>query len=249
MALEDQTFGIANVTFPLVAATTNGLLLDADPSCYYLLDFLASVIGTHLGDRWEAECALAGRTDITSAIASRVPYDPAPYLRGTQYEFPMLAVYRERETYRETDSVFAASETDWAIDYVLPPMSAGDAERLLPMLRAVGAVVNQRLGASQDDAYSTTESLCDRAGFASAVMDRAEYGSWQHGDDLSLPAIRMHVRTVEKEFTPSGAYDSIGAIQDAHVDLATNDGLLGDVAIVRIDTDRGFDGGEGAGFG
>lgn len=246
MALEGQTFSCGGVVFPLTPSTTNTLLRDGDPSCFYLIDFISSVIATHVGARWTAQATAAGRTE-TSAVATKVPYDPGPYLRSGQYTFPLLAVYRSEEVFTDRGSAFFAVETEWQVDYVLPAMSAADAERLLPMLRLVGAVVRQRIGRSQDDGYSAS-TLCDLAGFTTAVAERATFGAYDRGDDLTLPAVRLTVRTIEREGYVAGSYDGLSEARDMRLDIVTNDGTVADVVVVRVDTSRGFTAGFDKGY-
>src|SRR5271166_2734890 len=94
---EPNQFKISNVLYPLPTATGNSALQDLDSCVYYLLDFNAGVIQANAGARWTQEVtALQGMglaTEIsTTLVGTRIPYNPIPFLKSTNFQFPILAL-------------------------------------------------------------------------------------------------------------------------------------------------------------
>lgn len=162
-------FRLGGVTFPLTASTSNSLLRDSDPALYYMLDFFAEMIRTHLGSRLAAQATVAGLT-ISNAVAMRIPYDPAPYLLEEQLKFPLLAVYRKQSTFRGNISR-RHHDGEFEVAYILPPLSAAQAEQLLPILRSVGRVLDNRAEMGFDPTYTPP------GGSAGALVWSTSYAS------------------------------------------------------------------------
>jgi hypothetical protein len=152
---EAQNFYYGGATFPLTSSTTRSLLRDADPAVYYALEFYAQVITTHLGTRLLAEATAAGATKITAAVAETLPIDPEQYLTEEHVRFPLLTLHREGTTYRYVNRRRAALHK-LKLAYVLPPLKPAQAERLIPILHAVGLLIDQKSAQGKDPAYTPT---------------------------------------------------------------------------------------------
>lgn len=141
------------VVYPLTESTSNSLLRDADPTIYYALDFFSSMITMHVGARLLAQAAIIG-APIPAAVAMTIGYDPAPFLEQSYFQFPLLAVYRKRGRLREKTGTWRHDEGELNVDYILPPLSAAEAEHILPILRSVGRVIDMRTEQGWDPTYT-----------------------------------------------------------------------------------------------
>src|SRR5690348_12262480 len=136
------SFAQGGAQFPLTDATSNSLLRDCDPALYYTLDFFQSVLRTHLEARFLAECAnvpsiLVANRPPSGIVQTAAPYDPAPYLTQFQAGFPLLAVYRSKSVFKWKTQAFMDTVGAWYVEYVLPPMTAGQMDRISPILRGI----------------------------------------------------------------------------------------------------------------
>lgn len=202
---EAQNFYYGAVDFPLTAATTNSLLRDADPAVYYALEFFARVITVHLGDRLVAEATAAGATNITSAVAETLPIDPEQFLTEEHLRFPLLTLHRESTSYKSISKRRQAKHR-LRLAYVLPPLRAAEAERILPILHAVGILIDQKCTQGLDPSYTPSAPVGtagefvwsgDRAGVSKVEVKESSIGAFQASSDLYFPAIVLTLEMSE----------------------------------------------------
>ncbi len=186
-----DTFGRGGVTYPIPVSITNTLLKDADPAIYYTLDYFQSVLNTYMRPRLLTEIARSPAiTSITTAVSAVVPLDPVPYLQEQHFKFPLLAVYRKKETFREKSVALFEDDAEWAVDYILPPVTGGQLERLAPFLRAAGQILFNRIENMMDPAYSNGAAVWDLAGISKIELVEASYGGYAGTGGLFFPAWR-----------------------------------------------------------
>ncbi len=184
-------FGHGGVTYPIAAATTNTFLKDADPAIYYTIDFFQSVLNTYLTARLTAELSRSPAiTALTAAVASVVPLDPLPYLQEQNFKFPLLAVHRSKETFTRMSLSTMGDDSEWAVDYILPPLTGAQMERLSPLLRAVGQVLSNRIENVSDPAYAGGANIWTLAGIAKVELTEASYGAFAGTGNQVFPAWR-----------------------------------------------------------
>lgn len=192
------SFKHGSVEFPLATGTGNTLLRDADPALFFLLEFYAAVIATHLEDKL-LEYAPA---HIEEAVAETLPLNPEPFLVEAQLRFPLLAAYRKKGR-----PEYVGSAKLWVSDldvvYVLPPLEAGEAMQILPILHAVVAAIDNRTEQGMDPAHTPTggaagDHVWETAGVARAEVVDYSTGSYQATEDLYFPCVILQVRLHEK---------------------------------------------------
>ena len=92
-------FKVGNVIYPLTADTTNSLLQDSDPTLFYIIDFIRTVLQTYVGERWKSEIdkinSEKGGIPINDGyvVATTYPYDPKRFYLQNKPVFPILAIY------------------------------------------------------------------------------------------------------------------------------------------------------------
>lgn len=177
------------VQYPIQIGTNQSLLRDADPFIYYALDYFAGVLETHLGARLVAEATQAG-LDWTAAVAYRTPVDPAPYLAQEQFKFPLLAVYRKRVTLNDHTGGKRRSIHELECAYIFPPLSAGQAERLLPALHAAADIIDDRTDQGFDPNYLAGAAVwgSSYANVESVSFKEGSFGAFPGLDGQHFPA-------------------------------------------------------------
>lgn len=222
-ALERGTFQWGGVVYPVTPATTNGALHDLDPSVYYAIAYWTAVLGKYLGERWSAECTAAGRADIASTIVkSSIGFDPDGYLTQYQAGFPLLAVYRTGETVADHTVVWERTDATWSVDWILPPLTVAQAQRLTPFLPAVAHALVDRTTEATDSIYAAPWQA---AGLQEIGITAARYGYWQQTETLRFPCVHATALVRERRMPVSGGFDQFAGV-DMRIDSANPDGSV-----------------------
>ncbi len=220
------------VQYPLTGATGASLLRDADPSLYYILDFYTSMLALHLGTRIAAQASIAG-APIASAVAMYIGYDPSPYLTQGYFKFPLLAVYRKKEKMVEKSKVWRDDQADLDVMYILPPLSAAEAEQMMPILRTVGRVLDLSTEQGWYPTYAppagATGALVwgpDHANLEKIEITEGTYGAWEHVNDEVFFSWRGNISMTERGSKVTTGIGALGAFSGATgaLDLADEDG-------------------------
>lgn len=226
------SFKYGNVQYPLPASGSGlggvgaSLLRDADPALFYLLEFCESILRTHLESRFTYEATACGAQHIGSIVSETLPLDPVPFLTEQHIKPPLLAAYRKSGKPIWIGST-KHSVDDIELVYVLPTLQAGEAERLLPILRAVAAVLDNRIEQGFDPAYTPTsptgtagESWWKRAGVVKAGVMGVSYGEYAGANGLFFPAVTMNIEMTERSDFALDTYDELDRV-DADIDIDT----------------------------
>ncbi len=256
------SFKHGGVTYPLPAedsglgGTGASLLRDCDPAIFYALEYYASVINTHVGTRLVAEAVAAGHDKILSAVGETLPVNPENWLTSEHIRFPLLSLYRKSSTFRIIGQrKFSTHVLELA--YVLPPMNAGEAEKLLPILHAVEVLLDNRTEQGFDPSYTPSTPTgtagespwsASRAGVARVGITASTTGAYTPTADLFFPAVVM---TVEMEERSEAVLSELEAYEGSDIteDFAAPDGttipdflevtLNAAPTIVSLDVDTG----------
>lgn len=216
------TWSYGGVTLPLVSPGTNSLLQDADPAVYYTLDYFQSVINTYIGARLVAEAAKSPAvSQITSAVSAVLPYDPAPYLTENQFKFPLLALYRSKGSFKDHTIAWPHRIAEMTLQYILPPLNAGQAERLLPALNAVATTIHERIENMFDPSYQSGLKVWQAAGIESIILQTETYGRWDLGQGLSFPTWTAKLQVAERVSFAAGGLSPLAGL-DLTEDVASN---------------------------
>lgn len=221
MADEAHGFSRSGVSFPLTSSTSNSLLQDADPALFYLLEYLSWIVTNDVGDRLEAEATVCG-APITNAVEYTLPYEPSHYLASQQVKFPLIAVWRDEEQFFDRTRTYRAANVTLHAVYVLPVLSAGQAEQLLPILSAIGKAWSDRVNQGSDPEFTPTGQTQGSSPFAAGGVEKIDvtagrYVVWNDGGDLTFHAYMADIEMTERATFDSSDYDDFDGI-NAHVD-------------------------------
>ena len=209
------------VSFPLPSSTANSLLQDADPAIYWTLQYFQSVITSYTETRLLAQCALSPAIAIPKAVMYAVPYDPAPYLTELQAKFPLLAVYRVSDKFEDKTIAWIHRMSTWRVQYILPPLNAGQMERVgAPHLAAVGMVLHNRIEEIQDANFQSDTLVWQNAGIESIWLGQGTFGRYEGGQGLTFPSWSCTIDVKERLSYQAGQLQSFGGV-DVTVDQAS----------------------------
>lgn len=200
--MDYSSFKWGATTYPLPASGSGiggagaSLLRDADAPLFYVLDYYASILNRHLSTRFLAEASAAGAQQISSIVAGVLPLDPTPFLTEQHIGFPLLAAYR-KETRFENIGGRKHSVDELEVAYVLPPLQAGEAENLMPILKAVVSVLDNRTEQGMDPGYLSGAHVWRTAGVAGAEVKSAVYGAYAPPSEDVFPAVVLKLELKE----------------------------------------------------
>jgi len=217
------------VEFPLTTDSDRTLLEDVDPALFHALAYFAWALDYYLGARLVAQ-AQAIDAPIAMAVNGRVAVEPAPYLTGGQFRFPLLALYRQRERTDARTTVWMRDTSEWEVAYVLPFMAPAQSSAIQPVLRAVGRVISDRCLRGADPAYTPPggtagENTWRRAGIEQIRLREASYGSYpliQSEVSKMYPAWIGRLEVSERDQAVIGAFEPFGGAV-IHEDIASPD--------------------------
>lgn len=216
--------------FPLDASSSESLLFDADPFLYYALDFFQAMIERHVGARLMA--AAADVPSIEAPVSYAVPIDPMPFLaQSTHYAFPLLGVYRKSGRLEDRTVGWRHDATTFEVVYILPPLDAGEAERVVPILTAIRDVLDDRARHGADPSYTPRGGAAgdpfwvDLAGIERVTFREAEWGVIPDGKGLPFYALRMRGEVCEREDTPATGFENFAGA-DLDVDMPDASGAV-----------------------
>lgn len=240
--MAEGDFYQGGLSFPLDPASANSLLRDADPAVFFALEFFSQSIQTHLGPRLVAEATAAGATDITVAVAEAMPIDPEQFLAEEHLRFPLLTLHREASTYKYlTKRRVEIGRLKLA--YVLPPLQAGQAERLLPILHAVGALVDRKCTQGLDPTHTPSDGeagdfVWPSAGVSKIEVKESSLGAFQISSDLFFPAIVLTLEMWELADATVSAYEDFDG-SDVGIDQREESDGTTIETVVEIETQQG----------
>lgn len=202
---EDGYFTFGHFQAPLTASTANSALYDCDYTLYTLIAYYKFCFETYLQDRWNEEVVAANLPELAGSIVSYVlPYDPIPYLKQIQSKFPLLAIFPIQEEFSHKTVIHDSVKVSFQILWVMPPIEAAQAERLMPFRRAVAKTLRNRTNHKFDPGFRNGEQVWEVAGIESIDFQSASYGSIENLDtDLFLPTLQINLQLVERTFPDS----------------------------------------------
>ena len=148
-----------------------------------------------------------------------------------QLGFPILAVYRVRDTLFEDRTIAWPHRVgEWNVQYILPVLNAGQMERIWPILKAVGDVIHNRIETMFDPSYQAGARPWTLAGLESIKLQSAEFGRYSDADKNIFPTWKAKLEVKERVGFALGELGLLAGIDPA-TDLASPTApLVSDVA-------------------
>lgn len=192
---EFQVFQYGGVQYPLIAVDPGTELLSiCDPILATLLDFFEYRIGYYLGDVLTS-ASTGGHAPITSAVETKIAVDPEILSKADQFKFPLLAVWHMRSDLRDQSTNWRERTRRLGISYVLPPLSAAQEIRILPLLSSVEAVIDHSIKQGFDPGFNSGERVF--LDTRKAQLMTGSIGRYPFGDTIDFHAWRGEMDLVE----------------------------------------------------
>ncbi len=218
MALESAAHQHGAVILPLTVASPNSLLRDADPAIFYALEYFQWVLDDKIGRRFESAAASAGII-LNKAVAHAIPIEPSLHLATNAVEFPLLSVHRGKGRTDDKTTTYRQTKTRIIVHYVLPPMNAGQAEQLRPILNAVKIALDRAVAVGFDPAFTPsggevgdTPWALERGGIQKIELEEASHSAFEIADGLPMACLVYEGMLSERDSVPEGAYDDLTAV-------------------------------------
>jgi hypothetical protein len=230
------TFNHGGATYPLTSDVSQSLLRDADPAVYYALEYFASIIETHVGDRLLSQARQNDITAITKVIAAKIPYDPRPWLQEVQVPFPLLSVYRVASKYGVAASSWMRNAATWQVTYTLPSLTAAQMEQVGPILHAIESVLLNRIENMGDEEFQSGAEVWELAGIEEISLDSASFGTFVAGSNILLPTWIGTLTVRERDMpAPDGAFDGVFTGIDAVITSQSGNEPPVEVVDMKVD--------------
>ena len=241
-------YGVVQFPLPVGGGALGGpgatLLRSCDPALFFALEFYKSILETHIGARMMAEVVSGNIAQIESVVAEMLPLDPQPFLTEHQLRFPLLAAYRKNSKFQWVGKTKHKVD-EIEVAYVLPPLQAGEAERLMPILNAIVGLIDNRTEMGFDPSYTPTEPTGDagdsfwvRAGLTSAGVIGATYGGYASIDGLYFPAVTLTLEFKERSDFAFTEFDEFSGVSvDVDVQDPSDGTTVEDVAQFQTESE------------
>lgn len=231
------SFKVGAIEFPLAATPFVGAREKLDPPINGALAYFQAMLEKHMGAYFDALATQVGAIDLVGkVVAETVGYDPAPYLKESNFKFPLLAMFRTTEEHEDFTTSWYRTKSVMTVLYVLPPLDVAKYASLVYALRAARTVILDRTMQGYDPDYNAGEEVWETAGIAQITVDRARYGMMPSIEgNLSFPAVEISF-TVDEQEDISPNLDDFDGI-DATICVSDGD-PANDVPVVEIAWDN-----------
>ena len=232
-------FQVGGTVYPLRTDIT--FLQAADPALFFMLDFFTYLITTYVGAAIIQAVNLSG-APVLAPVMQRYPGLPNPtQMAENQYKFPLLAIGRTRTRGRRKTIGWEDMRGLFDLMYVLPPLTAGQGESLIPMLEAIKEVLQHKTTQSFDVNYTPPGGTAGQSpwglqfasveeiGFGQDQLgesDVAEFGYLPHAGNIYFPTLKMHGYILERDMYVSNGVKFTGGDVDGALVAADGSGTI-----------------------
>lgn len=215
-------FSVGGVSFPVDDSPFVASITALDPVLARALVFYKAMLETHLGAYFAAMVTDSGATNLSSSIvAETVGYDVTPYLTADQYKFPLLAMYSTEEEIKDHTVAWYKSTNKYVLLYVLPPLTAAQANKILPILKGIKSVIVDRTIQGYDPAYQNSLEVWADVGVMEIGVTNARYGALPNvTTNLTFPALELSIECQERENANPGL-DTLSGL-DTAIDVSNS---------------------------
>jgi hypothetical protein len=224
--VQDGYFSFDSNVYPPQTGTGNTTLKDTDIVSQKILEFFRGVLQANMSSRWNEACLSCGLVNSKLqnmkdgyTVGDALCFPLPSTLQQTDYHFPVLSVYREKEQYRQLSTTHIVIESDFVINWVLPPLANVNQRNMLyPFLQEVSKTLLFYTFRGSDPKYNNGELVWREAGFAFALMEGAEYGSFLGQDGKTeFPSVQIKFKVFERDQFVRDNFESLTGF-DGYID-------------------------------
>lgn len=220
MGNEYGYFKLQNVEYPLSSSTIEKSNKVCDPGLNRLVEFIDGMLIIHIQDYWNALTTKIKLPELNNKVVEdAIQYDPEQYFQGMQYKFPLLAVFRTEEEKFEKTVGWYAWKGVFKFRYILPNLTAAQANTFVPVLKSIRDIVNDRIEQGYDPNYFNNLNVFDGY-FSQISVQKASFGTLSNPQsNLIYPTLEMDIYFEEREQKASYFPDLVGV--DGYIDIVT----------------------------
>jgi hypothetical protein len=223
--MTDQLWSYSSAFFPLPSLLANPtpILELADPVLWSVGQFFASLLNSNLLPRFADEAAKCGLTSATfnnfvdgslSPQITTYPLNPM-LLKTTDFKFPLLNVYVEREEFHQLTLNKTTVKRDIVVSWILPPLIPRQYNHLYPFFGIVSKAVSAYMIQGFDPKVSSV-SFWQTAGLSFGSMEGISYKPWlgmdKDGSNAYFPSIQIRFSFYEKNEEVAANYIELTGI-------------------------------------
>lgn len=196
-------FQYGSTVYPLVAGEATSLLPVCDPALAKILDYLKFAILKYANAAIIATVAIPetddSATTIQSAIRQVAPIDPDTIARAEQWQFPLWCGWSKSVKYNHKTLNWVCDVRRVGLAYILPPLTASQSIRWLPILNSISEICNAALAAGHDVDYNDNERILVDNQITAARLISADFGAYDFAGSGKPPYFPAWVADLELE--------------------------------------------------
>ena len=210
--MTDALWGYDSAEFPLPSLTSNPtpILQLADPAIFQLCDFFTKILNANLMPRFGNEAMACGVTHNNLdnwidgyAVAQTVAFPLSPsILKTTDFKFPLLSVYPERDEYHSISLMKTGKRRDLVVSWILPPLTPFQYNRLYPFLGMASDTMEVYGQQGLDPKVNPNQSVWNIANISFGSLIGCDYkpylGLDKESKNATFPSIQMRLSFFER---------------------------------------------------
>ena len=210
--MTDALWGYDAAGFPLpsLVANSTSVLELADPAIFELCWFFQAILNANLLPRFSDEAKFCGVTHanldnwVDGYAVGQVIAFPLNQLllKTTDFKFPLLSVYPEKDEYHSISSMKTGKKRDIVVVWVLPPLTPFQYNRLYPFFGVASNTFEVYGQQGLDPKVNPTRSVWNIAGISFGCLVDCQYkpymGLDKGGSSAVFPAIQMRLSFFER---------------------------------------------------
>jgi hypothetical protein len=193
-----------------------------DPVSYVLASYIENLITNYLTLAFQTEWNNVGNTSsdfiVNGSGLGDIVINPLniQLLQTTNYQYPIVALYREKEAYHQQSLMKVGTMSDFVLHYILPPLTQPQQNRLYPFLSYFSKIFLKFFFQGGDPLYQNYFPQLQECGLASVKLTGATYPSSAAtnaaGQSIFFPNVMIRFQALEIEYAVPANYQTLTSI-------------------------------------
>lgn len=194
------------------ASVIEPIVSQLDPVIFTLGNYITAIIQNYLGPSFSQEWARVmnpnSSLNPSQGPVGDIVFNPlnAQLLETTDYQFPLLSLYREKEQYDQKVLFYIDTVSSFVLHYVLPPMNQEQLNVFQPFLPYLSKTFLKFFWQGADPLYQSYQNQFEEAGISQYWLRGAQYpqivAQNAEGRTQFYPNIQIRFDIMEQERIP-----------------------------------------------